>query len=119
MNFYIDKARLEENEGYIVLGCTNLETEEGNTGRGVRLCARTPKGYPSKKLVRLEKAIVIGYEMFRGAMHAKIDEEQGKRLLAEYDESKMKHWFQNSEIPSNTAFGSWCGMHGMDADRIC
>ena len=119
MNYYIDKARLEENEGYIILGCTNLETEEGNTGRGVRLCARTPKGYPSKKVVRLEKAIVTGYEIFRGRMHAKIDEEQGKCLLAEYDESKMKHWFQDSEMPTNTAFGTWCGMHGMDADRIC
>ena len=118
MNYYIDKERLEENEGYIVLGYINLEVVEGNVGRGVRLCARTPKGYPSKMLVRLEEAIVIGYEMFRGRMHAKIDEEQGKRLLAEYDESQMKHWFQDSEIPTSTAFGTWCGMHGIDADRI-
>ena len=119
MKFYIDKARLEENEGYIILGCTNLEIEEGNMGRGVRLCARTPKGYPSKKNIKLEKAIVVSYEMFRGTMCAKIDEEQGKRLLAEYDENAMKHWFKYGEIPSNTAFGTWCGMHGMDADRIC
>lgn len=108
----------ELDDGIVTIGESNvwwIEDEQFLHHSALR--ARTPKGWMSRKKIKLEPWKVVG-ELPMIHEHQKkkmlqIDTEQAERLIGEYDSSKCKIYSK----PIDTTTGFALGYARMDAER--
>lgn len=114
--YFIYKDSFNETNGMAVTTESTIFWLEDNHTQIVNLCAKTAKGWASRKSIEIEPWIVTGEREFRGRKNTLwIDTNQAERLIRDYNERDCKIYTR--PMDTTAAMSLAMAKIATDADR--